>query len=173
MKKFALLGAFLFAVSCTEGGVADLSAFSESADTVADSANRDFYPNDALIVQARVQFRDQNYGKAHSLFKKAVDVAPSDPAALLGYAASLDMLRRFDQADAAYRKLQPMIGNRIEFHNNFGYSHLLRGNLQVARKHFLIAYEMNPANPVTANNLELLRNSVNYQKRSPGDIQGI
>jgi hypothetical protein len=32
---------------------------------------------------------------------------------------------------------------------------------------------MNPANPVTANNLELLRNSVNYQKRSPGDIQGI
>lgn len=173
MKNLVMIGALLLAASCTENGIGDYSAFSESAAATADTSNRDFYPNDSLIVEGKVQFREGNFGKAHSVFKKAVDVAPADPQALLGYAAALDMLRRFDQADAAYRKLQPVIGNRIEFHNNFGYSHLLRGNLQTARKHFLIAYEMNPANPVTANNLELLRNSVNYQKRSPGDLEGI
>jgi Flp pilus assembly protein TadD len=126
-----------------------------------------------LIVEAKVQFRANQYGKASSLFKRALDVAPNDPQALLGYAASSDMLRRFDQADMAYRRLQPIIGNRIEFHNNYGYSQLLRGNLQVARRHFLIAYEQDPSNEFAANNLELLRNSVSYQRRSPGDLRGL
>lgn len=159
--------------ACTEGGLGDLSTFGDTAASVNDTANRAYYPDDEAIVAAKAQFNAGNYGKAHALFKKAVDVAPNDPQALLGYAASLDMLRRFDLADAVYRKLQPLIGNRIEFHNNFGYSQLLRGNLQAARKHFLIAYEMDPTNEFAANNLEMLRNSVAYQKRSRGDLQGI
>lgn len=173
MRVSILLGCVIGLAACTEGGLGDMSSFGDRASSVNDTASRAYYPNDELIVAAKVQFTGQNYGKAHTLFKKAVDVAPSDPQALLGYAASLDMLRRFDQADIAYRRLQPLIGNRIEFHNNYGYSQLLRGNLQVARKHFLIAYEMDPKNEFAANNLEMLRNSVTYQKRSPGDLRGI
>ena len=66
-----------------------------------------------------------------------------------------------------------MIGNRIEFLNNYGYSHLLRGNLRIARQYFIRAYELDPENETAANNLELLRNSVNYPKRAPGGLQGI
>ncbi|MES2846873.1 MAG: hypothetical protein V4804_03635 [Pseudomonadota bacterium] len=173
MRAILLTASILALTACTEGGIGDMSSFADSAASVADTSNLTYYPDDQLIVTGKVQFREGNYGKSFTAFKKALDVQPTDPQALLGYAASADMLRRFDQADAAYRTLQPMIGNRIEFHNNFGYSQLLRGNLQTARKHFLIAYEMDPANATAANNLELLRNSVSYAKRSPGDLQGI
>lgn len=173
MKKILCVLCVFGLTACTEGGLGDLSSFGDKASTVADTSNRDYYPDDQLIVSAKNQFKSKNYGRASTLFKRALEVAPSDPQALLGYAAASDMLRRFDQSDIAYRKLQPIIGNRIEFHNNYGYSMLLRGNLQVARKHFLAAYEIDPSNETAANNLEMLRNSVNYQKRSPGDLRGI
>ena len=159
--------------SCADVGLGNFSSYSEGENAVLDTSNRDYYPNDELIVVGKAQFEEQNYGLAYRSFKKAIDVAPQDPQAWLGYAASADMLRRFDKSDFAYRKLQPVIGGRIEFLNNFGYSQLLRGTLQSARSYFLRAYELDPSNETTANNLELLRNSVNYQKRAPGDLRGI
>jgi len=173
MRAIILVLSMIGLVSCTEGGFGDLSSFGDDAMTIADTSNREYYPNDELLVAARLQFNSKNYGKASTLYKKAIDVAPNDPQALLGYAAASDMLRRFDQSDMAYRRLEPVIGNRIEFHNNYGYSQLLRGNLQVARRHFLIAYEQDPSNAYAANNLELLRNSSSYQRRSRGDLRGL
>lgn len=173
MRSVIFSGCFVILAACTSGGLGDVSTFGDNADTVLDTASRAYYPNEKELVAAKVYFNSASYGSAQAAFKKAIDVAPNDPAALLGYAASMDMLRRFDQADIAYRKLQPMIGNRIEFHNNYGYSQLLRGNLQAARKHFLIAYEIDPSNERVANNLEMLRNSVTFPKRSPGDLSGI
>ena len=58
-----------------------------------------------------------------------------------------------------------MIGNTPVYYNNIGYSHLLRGDLPGARRYFLKAYELDPANDVTARNLELLKNSVNFAQR--------
>lgn len=174
MRAILLCSVFLGLVACTE--TADGGAFSATSDgaaSVADTSNLAFYPDDQLVVTGKTQFREGNYGKSFAAFKKALDVQPRDPQALLGFAASADMLRRFDQADAAYRTLQPMIGNRVEFYNNFGYSLLLRGNLKAAREQFLKAYEIDPSNQFAANNLQLLRNSVNYPKRSAGDLQGI
>ena len=173
MRVTILILSLFGLASCTDGGVGDFSSFGDNSVTIADTANREYYPNDELIVAGKLQFNAREYGKASSLFKKAVDLAPNDPQALLGYAAASDMLRRFDQSDLAYRRLQPVIGNRIEFHNNYGYSQLLRGNLQLARRHFLIAYEQDPSNAFAANNLELLRNSSSYQRRSRGDLRGI
>lgn len=173
MRRTLLFVCVLTTAGCTEGGFADFSSFGDGAGTVFDAANREYYPDDQLIVSARLQFLDRNYGMAHALYKRAIDVYPNDPVALLGYAASLDMLGKFEQADAVYRQLQPTIGNTIQYHNNFGYSQLLRGNLQAARQHFLIAYEKDPSNPITANNLELLRNSINFPRRAPGDLTGL
>ncbi|MDU8913267.1 hypothetical protein RXV88_18515 [Aestuariicoccus sp. MJ-SS9] len=165
----ALLSIFIvFALSSCEN-----SAFSENFKSLADTSNREYYPSDDPIVVGKVLFRDEAYGRAYTKFKKALDVYPDDPAAWLGFAASADMLRRFDRADYAYRKLQPIIGNRIEFHNNYGYSLLLRGDLMGARRHFLKAYEIDPSNEYAANNLELLRNSVSFPKRAAGDLKGI
>lgn len=167
MKYIVVIASTLLLASC------ETSGFSDSSHSTADTANVAYYPDDELIVPAAVQFREGNYGKSYRMYKQALDVVPEDPAAWLGFAASADMLRRFDQSDFAYRKLQPMIGNRIEFLNNYGYSMLLRGDLVTARKYFLKAYEKDPSHPVTANNLELLRNSVGYPKRGAGDLGGI
>lgn len=148
-------------------------AFDDGINSELDNANRAYYRDDESLVAAKIQFAEGNYGRSYRLFDKALDVTPADPAALLGYAASADMLGRFDKADRAYQKLRPIIGNRIEYHNNYGYSLLLRGDLINARRHFLIAYEMDPSNERATNNLELLRNSVNFPKRAPGDLRGI
>lgn len=173
MRAILLCSVFLGLAACTETSLGDLSSTADGAASVADTSNLAYYPDDQLLVSGKAQFREGNYGKSFTAFKKALDVQPTDPQALLGFAASADMLRRFDQADAAYRTLQPMIGNRIEFHNNYGYSLLLRGNLKAAREQFLKAYEIDPSNEFAANNLQLLRNSVTYPKRSKGDLQGI
>lgn len=172
--RLTLAFASIFVLASCEGGtLGDVSSFGESSQSVNDTANRNYYPDDELLVAAKVQFAEQNYGRSYTMYKKALDVVPEDPQAWLGYAASADMLRRFDKSDRAYRKLQPMIGHRIEFHNNYGYSLLLRGDLTGARKHFIRAYEIDPSNEHAANNLELLRNSINYPKRAPGDLKGI
>lgn len=176
MKKILVASLTLFLVGCDDTGsfdAFDLSSTSDHAETVLDTANRQYYPNEQQIVEGKAQFESRNYGNAYKAFKQAIDVAPQDPQAWLGFAASADMLRRFDKADFAYAKLRPVIGNRIEYLNNYGYSQLLRGNLTTARSYFLKAYEIDPSNQFAANNLEMLRNSVGYQRRSPGDLRGI
>jgi Flp pilus assembly protein TadD len=43
----------------------------------------------------------------------------------------------------------------------------LRGNIQEARRNFLLAYEKDPANPYIMNNLELLDESGKAIRRHP------
>lgn len=145
--------------------VADLSSFGDSAKSVEDVSDVSFYPTDELVTRGKVQFREGNYGKSYAIFKRAVEVYPRDPQAWLGYAAAADRIGRFDNADIGYGKLAKMIPNRVEYLNNRGYSYLLRGDLKSARQFFLRAYEIEPANETTANNIELLRNSASYVKR--------
>lgn len=142
-----------------------LSSFGDSSVSSDDLAYASYYANDQLVKEGKVQFRERNYGKSYSLFKKAASVYPNDPMAWLGYAASSDHLARFDNSDQAYQRLSSMIPNRPEYLNNVGYSYLLRGNLVQARRYFLKAYEIDPANETTANNLELLRNSTTSIQR--------
>lgn len=177
MKKVLIASSISILLMGCEGtgdfGPMDFSSTSDHADTVLDTSNREYYPNEQHIVEGKAQFQSRNYGNAYRAFKLAIDVAPQDPQAWLGFAASADMLRRFDKSEFAYAKLRPVIGNRIEFLNNYGYSQLLQGNLSAARSYFLKAYEIDPSNEFAANNLEMLRNSIGYQRRSPGDLQGI
>ncbi|WP_353474336.1 hypothetical protein PVT71_20560 [Salipiger sp. H15] len=167
MKRVLVLSVILALGACEN------ASYSDRTLSTKDTASLGFYPDDQLLVSAKMQFRERNYGKSYKLFKEALDVVPDDTEAWLGYAASADMLRQFERADYAYRRLQPVIGQRVEFLNNYGYSMLLRGELVAARKYFLAAYEKDPSNPITANNLELLRNSVSSPKRAVGDLRGI
>lgn len=173
MRIFIAFALTLALASCTDMPAGAFSAFSNSPESARDTANREYYESDAPIVKGRLLFRDEAYGRAYTQFKAALNEVPNDPAALLGFAASADMLGRFDQSNGAYEKLKPIIGHRIEYHNNRGYSLLLQGKLIPARTHFLRAYEIDPSNERAANNLELLRNSVNYPKRSRGDLKNI
>ena len=92
-------------------------------------------------------------------------MAPNDGVAWLGLAASCDRIGRFDLADKAYRQAFRYIGATPEYFNNVGYSYLLRGKLQEARRNFLKAYEIAPNDPTVKNNLELLASSVDNIER--------
>lgn len=164
-----LVTMILALAACDDSGT--FSSFSNNFGASRDTSNREYYKSDDPLVVGQVLFRDEAYGRAYTRFKRALDHSPEDPAALLGFAASADMLGRFDQSNPAYEKLSKIIGNRIEYQNNRGYSLLLQGDLINARAHFIRAYEMDPSNERAANNLELLRNSVNYPKRSAGDLR--
>ncbi len=168
-----MVRAILILTLCSGLAGCEFSSFANTLAGTKDTSNREYYPNDDDIVRAKTYFREESYGRSYAAFRQALSLQPNDPAALLGYAASADMLRRFDKADGAYKKLQPIIGNRIEYYNNYGYSLLLRGDLVGARRHFIKAYEIDPANERAANNLELLRNSVNFPKRAAGDLKSL
>jgi Flp pilus assembly protein TadD len=172
-RNLLAIASLLTLVGCENVAIGEFSAFSNSSDSARDTSNREFYQSDDPIIAGQALFRDEVYGRAFNKFKNALETNPNDPTALYGYAASADMLGRFDLANAAYDKLRPIIGTRIEYYNNRGYSLLLQGDLVNARTHFLRAYEIDPSNERAANNLELLRNSINYPRRSAGDIEGI
>lgn len=170
MRHYTIAIALVLSLSaCDDSGT--FSSFSNNFSASRDTSNREYYKSDDPLVVGQVLFRDEAYGRAYTRFKRALDHTPEDPAALLGFAAAADMLGRYDQSNPAYAKLEKIVGNRIEYQNNRGYSLLLQGDLIGARKHFLRAYEIDPSNERAANNLELLRNSVNYIKRSPGDLK--
>ena len=157
-----LVVAIVGLAGCQETGFTSFGDSAASIDAVSDVS---FYPTDQLITLGKTQFKDKNYGKSYALFKRAVDVFPNDPQAWVGLAASADEIGRFDTSDIAYGKLKPMIGNTAVYYNNIGYSYLLRGKLPQARRYFLKAYELDPKNATTANNLALMDNSVSVANR--------
>ncbi|WP_245329484.1 MULTISPECIES: tetratricopeptide repeat protein [Bradyrhizobium] len=86
-----------------------------------------------------------------------------------GLAASYDKLRRFDLADQAYAQAIRLGGETVQILNDQGYSYMLRGNLNAARRKFEKAYSLDPGNPVIANNLELLNGSRRFIERPPNN----
>lgn len=165
LRPSPLLLAALILTGCQSAAFDDVAAFGDSAKTLEDDSAVAFYKNDELITVGKLQFKEKNYGKSYAIYKRAVAVFPQDPAAWLGFAASADMIGRFDTSDRAYQQLAKMIGNSPVYFNNIGYSHLLRGDLPTARRYFLKAYELDPTNETTARNLELMKNSVKFAQR--------
>lgn len=125
-----------------------------------------FYPSDDYVRMGKVHFRNGDYGLAEEKFRKAVEVTPRDAEAWLGLAASYDQLRRFDLADNAYEKVFALASDNAVMMNNAGYSQLMRGNIEGARRFLLRAYELDPGNPYIQNNLALLGESKRTVKRT-------
>lgn len=139
---------------------AEFTAFGDAFQGLKTVADVEYYASDQAVAEAKNQFRQENYGNSGALFLKAVQLAPNDGEAWLGLAASCDRIRRFDLSDKAYGQAFRLIGTTVAYYNNIGYSYLLRGDLQAARKNFLKAYELAPSDPTVANNLQLLGSSV-------------
>jgi len=116
-------------------------------------------PPDELDAVARRSFREGAYGNAARYFEQIVADNPDDGEAWLGLAASYDRIRRFDLADRAYARAEPLVGGRAAFFNNRGYSFLLRGDLSNAMRDFQKALQLSPGNPVVLNNMALVRNA--------------
>lgn len=117
------------------------------------------------VTLGKKQFRLQNYGLAESHFRTAVERMPGNLEAWLGLAAAYDQLRRFDLADRAYQSAARIGGQTPEFLNNRGYSYLLRGDVGKARRDLNAARAKDPANPSIQQNLRLLDNQLQSQRR--------
>lgn len=139
---------------------AEFTSFGDAFQGLKTVSDVEYYASDQAVAEAKNQFRQENYGNSGALFLKAVQLAPNDGEAWLGLAASCDRIRRFDLSDMAYGQAVRLIGTTPAYYNNVGYSYLLRGELQEARKNFLKAYELAPNDPTVANNLQLLGSSV-------------
>lgn len=119
--------------------------------------------NDDLSL-GKKQFRARNFGLAEKHFRRAVEMSPRDAEAWVGLAASYDRLKRFDEADRAYRQAIAILGPTPEILNNQGFSYLLRGDYRTARKKFYAARAKDPENPRIRRNIELMEASLQTGK---------
>lgn len=152
-------------VRTNEPSPSELTSFGDTFKGLQTVSAVEYYASDQAVAEAKNQFRSENYGNSGALFYKAVQLAPNDGVAWLGLAASCDRIGRFDLSDKAYRQAFRYLGATPEYYNNVGYSYLLRGKLQEARRNFLKAYELAPNDPTVKNNLELLASSVDNIER--------
>jgi Flp pilus assembly protein TadD len=167
LEQILAIGLFVctmpFLAACNSSG--SLSSFGNSPAEIALPDHVEPYPDGEVLKVAKLQFSEGNYGHAARYYERAIEVAPNNPEAWLGLAASYDRVRRFDLADRAYREAGNLIGNKMEYYNNIGYSHLLRGDTAKARLNFLKAHELDPSNLTVNNNLELLRSNMTHSKQ--------
>ena len=136
-------------------------------DPVQEPTDAKYYASDEPVRMGLEHFNRGNFGISQRYFKDAVEKAPKDLTAWVGLAASYDRIRRFDLADQAYRQAIRLGGETVQILNNRGYSYMLRGNLNAARRKFQQAYALDPGNPAIANNLELLNGSRAFIERPP------
>ncbi|WFU22274.1 tetratricopeptide repeat protein [Bradyrhizobium sp. CB1717] len=138
-------------------------------DPVQEPTDVKYYPSDEPVRMGLEHFNRGNFGIANRYFRDAVEKAPKDVTAWIGLAASYDRIRRFDLADQAYAQAIRLGGETVQILNDQGYSYMLRGNLNAARRKFEKAYALDPGNPVIANNLELLNGSRQFIERPPNN----
>jgi len=154
--KFGLLAAAA-AVALSACSAAGLSTYGNNKLAVADITNIGSYDADHALIEARAHFRNRDYGHSAAFYRRVVELRPKDPEGYVGLGASYDRLRRFDLSDRVYASLYTLSGSTVQYHNNVGYSHLLRGDLGGAHKSFQKARALDPDNLVVANNLQILR----------------
>lgn len=112
-------------------------------------------PHDDLSL-GKKYFRSANFGLAEKYFRHAVEQHPRDAESWVGLAATYDRLKRFDLADRAYSQAAKIVGDTPELMNNRGFSYILRGDYNRARRTLLAAQSKAPDNPYIKNNLDLL-----------------
>lgn len=138
-----------------------------STPTVQDDASVQYYPSDEPLRLAIEHFNRGEFGIAAHYFRDAVEKAPRDASAWIGLAASYDHVGRFDLADQAYKQAVLLAGESTALLNNRGYSYMLRGEFDAARKDLMKASARDPGNPIIANNLKLLDGSERVIRRDP------
>jgi Flp pilus assembly protein TadD len=139
----------------------------ETTSTIQQPDSIKYYPSDEPYKLGVEHFNRGYYGLSEQYFRDAVEKAPKDASAWIGLAASYDRLLRFEFADRAYGQAIRLKGETVQILNNQGYSYMLRGDLDKARRKFLKAEAIDPGNPMVHNNILLLDASQRYIRRSP------
>ncbi len=155
-----LMALLLSGCSSTSG----TSAFGSNKLAVAELSDPGSYTAESALASAKASFRNNDFGNAAALYKRAAELGPKNPDAFVGLAASYDRLRRFDLSDRVYASLFELTGGTVQYFNNVGYSYLLRGNLSAALTNFRKAGKLDPDNLVVANNIQIVANAAKQIK---------
>lgn len=149
LTRLALLGISLAVTGCNTTDALNSVDTTKTASVTRDIAQSDVDAGQKHFVAA-------NYGLAEKHFRKAVELNAANAEGWLGLAASYDQLGRFDFADRAYEQLIKLVGRKPEVVSNQGYSQLLRGNHDKARKLLTEARKQLPNDKRVSANLALL-----------------
>lgn len=164
-KAISLLGLVMAAAVVTGvSGCATLTAQppSQASAPLATAELPDSVPPVPLggeLQVAKRHFRTGNFGYAARYYEQVVAANDAHAEGWLGLAASYDRLGRFDLADRAYLEAAILAGTSAAYHNNVGFSYLLRGDAAKARRSFARALEIAPDDVTVRNNLQLLEDS--------------
>lgn len=116
-------------------------------------------PEGTELATAKTAFESGNFGYAARYFEMAAENTPTSMEACLGLAASYDWLYRFDLSDPVYDTCRQIDAESYSYHNNMGFSHLLRGEYGKASVSFARADALRPSHPVVRTNLRILRDA--------------
>ncbi len=154
-------------VGCSATGGDAFGAFGNGSLQAVDLPNVQSYDAARALSEARAHFRLSDFGYSAALYKRYAELTPNDPEGYVGLAASYDRLRRFDLSDRVYMALYRLTGGTAQYYNNLGYSYLLRGDTATALTNLRKANQLDPHNPVVANNLKMLANAMKRTGASP------
>lgn len=161
IRRAVRFGIVAMATAVLIGGCSSMGGLSTWGDnklSVAEVKNIEAYTAEGALAEGREHFRNGNYGHSATFYKRAAEMQPNSVEAYVGLGASYDQLGRFDLADRVYASLYELSGGTAQYHNNVGYSYMLRGNLTAALTSFRKARSIDPDNLVVANNMQLLAN---------------
>ncbi len=136
------------------GGGDDM--LTEAKDDGAEPGTFGSGPEKVWLEKAKENFRNGEYGLAERYYRQAVEERRNNVEAWLGLAASYDHLKRFDEADRAYKVVTHMAGHSPAVLNNLGYHYMLKGEFAKAERTLREAEAKDPTNPFIKNNLVLL-----------------
>jgi Flp pilus assembly protein TadD len=153
------VGLMTSAVALSACSSAGLSSFGSNKLEVAEVSDIGDYTYDRALLQAKLHFRNNDFGHSAAFYKRAAELMPANAEAYVGLGASYDRIGRFDLADRVYASLFKLGGGTTQYYNNVGYSYMLRGNFREAMASFKKAQALDPENMVVANNIQLLRDA--------------
>lgn len=151
---------------CTTGNTkntanaATMAALATHASSAPLDSKKTRPPTDLQTIEGDEAFAVKDYEQALNSYKIAIKGSPSQPNAWFGVAAAADMLGQFDISDLAYQHLKTTHQKSSRYLNNLGYSHMLRGDLLIAREYFLKVFELDPNNEEAQSNLDMLKHVV-------------
>ncbi len=109
------------------------------------------------LSTAEQMLHKQAYNQAIAYYLAALQATPTQPDALLGLASGYSLMGQFAKADIYFNNYQTQHGTDSAYHNDRGFSLLLRGELGAARMMLEQALTQAPDSPTIANNLKALK----------------